>query len=165
MRTCTKCNVPKPDKEFWLDNRRANKKKSRCIDCCRVANRARFQANKDAILKDGRRRYHLNPGRPRQNHLVRKYGVTLERYAEMLREQDGKCAICGALEAEQRHGVFNVDHDHATGAVRGLLCWGCNHILGTVKDNAETLLSAVSYLSHKRPKPSSAHGGSADRNG
>jgi hypothetical protein len=77
---------------------------------------------------------------------VRKYGVTLADYQAMLEAQGGNCAICHALEADQFKGVFHVDHCHATGAVRGLLCRGCNHMLGVVGDDPAILQRAIAYL-------------------
>lgn len=60
----------------------------------------------------------------------------------MLAEQAGGCAICGAEPKTRR---LHVDHDHKTGAVRGLLCYRCNralpHYLG-----AEWLRDAIGYL-------------------
>jgi len=90
-----------------------------------------------------KRRYWKNPAGERERHLVRKYGVSLERYAEMLKAQDGRCAVCRAPE----RGVFNVDHDHATGRVRGLLCNSCNRMIGHSHDSPERLMAAARYLS------------------
>lgn len=58
----------------------------------------------------------------------------------MLAEQDGRCKICGQLKK------LNVDHDHATGEVRGLLCHGCNVGIGFFRDSPELLRSAIDYL-------------------
>ena len=70
-------------------------------------------------------------------HLAKTYGLTLERLQEMLSAQDGKCPICGrALHArpgEKGQGRAVVDHNHATGEVRGLLCAACNGWLGRLE--------------------------------
>lgn len=60
----------------------------------------------------------------------------------MLAEQKGLCAIC--REAPAKH----VDHDHATGRVRGLLCFNCNGALGQFRDRTDLMLRAVAYLRH-----------------
>ena len=91
-------------------------------------------------------RYRRDTKGARERHLIRKYGVTLSDYDAMLAAQEGKCAICLAPEATQFKGVFHVDHCHTTGAVRGLLCRGCNHMLGVVGDDPTKLLRAVAYL-------------------
>jgi hypothetical protein len=64
----------------------------------------------------------------------------------MLAAQGGGCAICGAPESEQRHGVLRVDHCHATGRVRGLLCEGHNLAIGHFSDDPLTLRLAAEYL-------------------
>lgn len=56
-----------------------------------------------------------------------KYGISTEDYEQMLRAQDGKCAICGASPGKHR---LSVDHNHETGAVRALLCISCNTGVG-----------------------------------
>jgi len=76
----------------------------------------------------------------------RKYGITLEDYDAMLEKQGGCCAICKS-ETSKRNDYFMVDHDHETGAVRGLLCSPCNSAIGLLGDNISTLQNAINYLS------------------
>ena len=74
------------------------------------------------------------------------YGITPEDYSRMHDEQLGGCAICGKeIPSTWKEGV-NIDHDHKTGEVRGLLCPGCNKGLSNFGDNGNTLLSAREYL-------------------
>jgi hypothetical protein len=94
-------------------------------------------------------RYQAVKVETRERHMVRKYGVTLADYEAMLAVQGGRCAICHVTEGSQRYGVFHVDHCHSTGRVRGLLCRGCNHMLGVVGDSVEALERAISYLGGK----------------
>lgn len=75
------------------------------------------------------------------------YGITRDDYEALFRAQGGRCYIC-RREAHSRR--LAVDHDHATGEVRGLLCAdverGCNHaILGNIKD-IEMARRIVAYL-------------------
>lgn len=73
-----------------------------------------------------------------------KYGITEERYAELFKQQKGRCAICRNKPRTQR---LAVDHDHKSGEVRGLLCKRCNHdLLGGGHDDFELLWRAISYL-------------------
>ena len=78
--------------------------------------------------------------------LGKKYGLTEDRYYEILEEQGYRCAICGALEKDSRKERFCVDHCHDTGVVRGMLCFACNVILGNAHDSVPLLQSAIEYL-------------------
>lgn len=77
--------------------------------------------------------------------LIRKYGIDHAEYNAMLDRQDGKCAICkDKCKSGKR---LCVDHDHATGRVRGLLCSRCNTALGSLDDDTTRLQMAIDYLS------------------
>lgn len=77
----------------------------------------------------------------------RAYGITREQYQELQMKQQGCCAICGVKwEGTASHPDLVVDHNHATGQVRGLLCPDCNQMLGHAKDSQETLQKALAYL-------------------
>lgn len=80
-----------------------------------------------------------------------KYDLTLEDFDAMNKAQGGRCAICGEPETSNDHRSGHplplaVDHDHETGAVRGLLCRRCNRHLGGFNDDAKLLRSAADYL-------------------
>lgn len=77
---------------------------------------------------------------------ITRYGITLEQYIEMVAEQNGVCAICKKPETARNTTRLSIDHCHATGKVRGLLCQQCNKMLGMGKDNPETLQAAINYL-------------------
>jgi hypothetical protein len=79
----------------------------------------------------------------RRCHMQATYGITPEEYDALLRLQNGVCKICGRTAGKRR---LSVDHDHATGVVRGLLCNPCNVALGLLDENPETLRSAIRYL-------------------
>jgi hypothetical protein len=64
----------------------------------------------------------------------------------MREAQDNKCAICGSTDPARKDGDWDVDHDHATGKVRGLLCHHCNIVIGSAQDNIDTLKAAIVYL-------------------
>lgn len=74
----------------------------------------------------------------------------MDEYEEMYKEQGGKCALCGLPEKAtngDKTARLCIDHDHDTGEVRGLLCRGCNHILGAIETKPkEWLLKAEAYL-------------------
>lgn len=76
----------------------------------------------------------------RQVRLRQTYGLPIGAYDEMVAKQSGRCLVC------QREAYLVVDHCHANGHVRGLLCTWCNTGLGLFRDNPESLRSAIGYL-------------------
>ena len=83
-------------------------------------------------------------------NLNRKYGLTVEAYATLLASQGGVCATCKGTETHvHKSGKVKdlaVDHDHATGRVRGLLCFNCNQGIGRLKDDPALLRACADYL-------------------
>lgn len=75
---------------------------------------------------------------------LRARGITGDDYRVMLRRQAHRCAICTNVlgSGRDRH----IDHDHETGAVRGILCPPCNLMLGHAKDRPHVLIAAAEYL-------------------
>lgn len=72
------------------------------------------------------------------------YGISVDRYYELLHQQGGRCAICRNVPRSIR---LSVDHDHRSGEVRGLLCKRCNHdLLGGGHDDVLMLYRALEYL-------------------
>jgi hypothetical protein len=89
-----------------------------------------------------------DPQMDRRSSLKKLYNLTIEQYDALLAAQNGQCAICRRdTPGNGRHKFFHVDHDHTTGAVRQLLCHGCNTGLGAFKDNPDLLRAAAAYLS------------------
>jgi hypothetical protein len=94
-------------------------------------------------------------------HRLKKFGLTVEQYDAMLAAQGNCCAICRTDDPGIKQGakrrlengwpiVWNIDHDHETGEVRGLLCRGCNIALGAVRENATTLAAMIKYVNKRR---------------
>lgn len=75
---------------------------------------------------------------------VRKYGLTMAQYEAMRKACDYSCEICGTRETADHQ--LHIDHCHATGRVRGLLCPQCNQGLGNFKDNVDAMATAIAYL-------------------
>lgn len=76
---------------------------------------------------------------------LKKYGITLEQYNEILERQEYKCAICLQPSNTMKKSM-PVDHNHITGKIRGLLCSTCNTAIGLLKENPDLFIRAVSYL-------------------
>ena len=104
--------------------------------------------NRDKLNANSARYVDRHPERRTESSrrsYLKKYGLTPERFAEMLINQSGVCAIC-RTDKPGGKGTWRVDHNHTTGRVRGLLCHGCNVALGHMKDNPETCETAAVYL-------------------
>lgn len=86
----------------------------------------------------------------RKNVGVKKFGINVNQYNLMLQEQDYVCYIC--MQKDEK-GDLAVDHCHATGKVRGLLCRNCNNGLGRFFDNVEFLGRAIEYLRREYTVP------------
>jgi hypothetical protein len=84
----------------------------------------------------------------RKYNLPAKYGISPARFAEMLLAQGGKCACCSVqFNVEGRASERPcVDHNHATGEVRELLCGRCNLAAGNVLDNSTRAEQLAVYL-------------------
>ena len=128
-------------------------------------------ANPERVRETRQQRYRKNPAKvlskiaewraanpekvkKTQREASRKYqyGITAEQVGALLGAQGGKCAISTCrtdLTMVGRGG--DVDHDHVTGVVRGLLCHACNVGLGQFNDDPAKLIAAADYL--RKPFP------------
>lgn len=93
-----------------------------------------------------RQKYPRNTAR-RQRQRLSQYDLTVQDRDKMVTSQGGCCAICGV-----KPDALAVDHCHATGRVRGLLCNKCNWGLGMFDDSLDIMASAASYLINSRVK-------------
>src|SRR5262245_49530249 len=85
--------------------------------------------------------------RQRDNHLKRLYGFSEVEYNEMYIRQGGRCAICEKVpEVTGKNSRLHVDHDHRTGQVRGLLCYGCNIAMGFLGEDVDRFYKVMDYL-------------------
>jgi hypothetical protein len=123
----------------------------KCRDCGELKPIADFPRNRNT--GDGRGTYckpcHNARGRKtvrqlhgnsRHYHLRKKYGIGASEVTALIEAQGGLCALCRTRPATQ------VDHDHDTGAVRGILCLLCNAGLGAFGDDPKVISSAIEYL-------------------
>lgn len=138
MKTCRVCAESKPLDEFYTHPRMADGHLGQCKTCHIAFKKARDVADPEA---SARKRAKWS-----RDARLRQYGITQDDYEALFAEQAGKCAICGASEAGGWGGMLPVDHDHETGAVRGLLCHNCNGGLGQFGDDPDRLIAAAMYL-------------------
>jgi hypothetical protein len=137
-RVCCQCSIVQPLAQFHK-KRLARKG---VVSYCKLCVAAKGKADRAA-----------NPEKSRWHCLLKKYGLTLEEYAHLLEQQNYGCAICGRPPAQSRYGKLSVDHDHATGKVRALLCGKCNVGLGVMDEDPERLEAAAKYLRKHHGSP------------
>ena len=77
--------------------------------------------------------------------LKRKYGITPDQYEQLLRQQNGTCALCPKTEEAEGKSLA-VDHNHKTGEIRGILCSYCNHRVVGRHTDADLLRRMADYL-------------------
>lgn len=135
-KTCYICSRSLTIESFYKDKSRKDGYSTRCKECDKIGRRNRYLKNKV---------HHMNTCR--YNH----HGITGKEYWNMFMEQEGKCIICSQYETTkttngQKIRLLNVDHNHKTGKIRGLLCKKCNIALGEFRDNPFILIKAVKYL-------------------
>lgn len=113
---------------------------------------ARTSKCQECVWEDGR----MYRRRNRIKLACRRHGITISEYEAMFALQNGRCGICQkepnnpyttSLERHRPDDFLNIDHDHATGKFRGLLCVRCNAGIGYFLDSVERLGSAILYLS------------------
>jgi hypothetical protein len=161
---CRGCGEEKPDEAFALRSDKGYRRRT-CNDCMnqrqgqRQANyRAERRAWKErtkwgakggkAAAARGDWLRNMAPAAKaryiRDANLKALYGISLVQYEQLLEQQGGVCAICG--RSPRGRPVLDVDHDHLTGIVRGLLCGNCNRAVGLLDDNPDLFDKAKAYI-------------------
>ena len=135
---CVRCNLIKEKREFFKSADAKDGCAGICKACKHIKTKAWREKNKDKYNSYMRKR---NKNRyPVQR--LKRYNITLEQYHNMLLAQDNRCAICKGPPSDKR--PLAIDHDHSTGKVRGLLCYGCNRLM-VLLDDEGLLAAAVAY--------------------
>lgn len=110
-----------------------------------IAQAARWKRKNPDRTAKAEKRYQLkNYMKIREKRLKKKYGIDFAVYDKIMDAQRDACAVCA-----RQFGYGNppqVDHCHATGAVRGILCNKCNKGLGMFDDSVRVLNSAIAYI-------------------
>jgi hypothetical protein len=161
MKTCTQCGETKPLDRFSPNKTGKDGRHTWCKSCKSASARIwqtkhhehkrkydseYYATHQDAGRAQARRWHYEHHARSLENK--RKWKLAMRGLTDVQREaiyhdQGGTCAICAKAKPVEQ---LKVDHDHATGVIRGLLCHHCNVGLGHFFDVAETLRSAASYL-------------------
>tara|TARA_R110002153_G_C13079727_1_gene474226 strand:+ start:137 stop:655 length:519 start_codon:yes stop_codon:yes gene_type:complete len=167
MKICSKCKTNKEFSDFGFSRPRILR--SDCKSCQKEYNRLYRLNNKEKVSqwvcngKENRKIYRSNNKEKRNEYLKRwlkanpektrdqkyrhRYGINIEDYNKMLKQQKGLCKICGSNDYGKKSAkYFVIDHCHTSKKVRGLLCHKCNVILGLCKDNTDILQKSIEYL-------------------
>lgn len=161
---CLKCGKTKPLSEFTFHNREKGQHRNFCYDCEKVWTR-KWQKSPEGSLKrkqwidqnkekiDAYKEIYRNDPKKQaalkvyhRKYWLNKFGLTPDDYDEILRKQNGRCAICRSDRFDKRRHALAVDHDHVTNKIRGLLCRRCNQAIGAFQDNPDLLRKAAQYL-------------------
>lgn len=135
LKVCRLCKQEKELSEYYKSKARTRDNlRHECKSCINKSTTDYYNRNKSKLVKV-RKEYHYK----------RLYNITLDQRNQMILEQDGCCYIC------QIKGKLVVDHCHATGKVRKMLCDRCNWTLGHINDDVSILPKLKLYIEeHKQ---------------
>lgn len=129
---CSACKKIKHFDDFGACKGARNDKYCYCKLCANTK-------AKEGYARRGRN-YLVEKGRM----LKRQYGLTIDQFDQMLKDQRYMCLICDTELYGDRS--THTDHDHATGVVRGLLCTNCNRGIGRLQEDIKIMQRAIEYL-------------------
>jgi hypothetical protein len=142
LKICTVCKENKELTEFYKWSLSKDGYQHRCKKCDDKAVKAYRKKHRERFLTN-----------MRKANLKHKYGITIEDYEHMLKEQNYRCKLCTKHQEDNDCWPTSdttmrlaVDHVHDTGKIRGLLCNRCNRALGLFNEDAELLKRASEYV-------------------
>lgn len=170
---CARCGLMKPRSEFAIDRKSRAGRRSWCKECvneqgrpyerlrkkyapategvqpCGECGEVKHATEFDAGSHNPPRppylsgRYHTCKACRRRRRILYRYG---EAALAAWDAHEGGCENCGTTEWGGRGGIPSIDHSHATGEFRGILCHGCNACLGYAHDDPVVLRSLADYV-------------------
>lgn len=142
---CQSCLTEKTIDAFYKSKKLINGMSVRCKECDKKHSKKHYLKTNDKQIVRSKEYRKNKPDAGRNAKFKYKYGITTDDYDKMLKNQNFQCAICLSNHSNKR--MLDVDHNHHTGVVRGLLCRSCNLAIGQLKDSIEILNKAIVYLS------------------
>lgn len=142
MKICKDCKSEKPKSDFHTYKQKTGKLGyfGHCKKCHALRG-AQWKLKNPGRERQHRAKGYIKHRKTRKFERITKiYNLTSEQYTSLLETQNNLCAICKSRKAT------DVDHDHKTEKIRGLLCNPCNRGLGLFKDSTSLLSSAILYL-------------------
>jgi hypothetical protein len=121
------CGKWKPITEFYFHRRDKNERKTICKECGYKYSEQWAKTNKDRVNERQRNR---------------KHGITNTEWQILFKAQGECCAICQSNTPNTKR-FWNIDHDHETGKIRGILCHHCNIALGFFEKRIIPMLDKI----------------------
>lgn len=158
-KVCKNCNKEKYNNQFHKRSNRPDGLHIRCKDCFRLIDQPKrlqyvkryAEKNREKIRKSALNKYRKSQQNTNEHkelifkrNLKKLYGLSLEQYNSLLKQQKGLCKICRRVNTNGRR--LSVDHNHITRKVRGLLCGPCNVAIGMLQDSPSRLQTVIKYL-------------------
>ncbi len=134
------CSLPLHHREVsdWLWRPYASVRKE-----CQMTPKERwYKKNREKVVQKARDLRRTRPRHIAETVVKSIYGLLPDEFYSLLISQQGRCAICN----DPLYPGPHIDHDHTTGAVRGLLCRLCNKGIGLLRDDPRIIEAALSYL-------------------
>ena len=158
MKGCPGCGVSKALDEFHRHKSSRDGRQTYCKSCTKKRDHIRWK-NADGSTREDRaiiakKNYAKNGHKYRSNAHYKMYGITVEARDAIYSRQHGLCLICADdLRPRVRKGRVSkyawkgeLDHNHETGEIRGLLCAPCNTALGLLKEDPVRITRMLEYL-------------------
>lgn len=142
---CCGCKIHRSFDDFYKHRNKPNGLQPYCKSCWNTRSHARKDKENEYRLRVARGQ---NPKRQAYlfNYMLKKnYGITAQDFDQMRHAQKDLCAICQRHSSVCSRGLM-VDHDHATGKVRALLCLDCNTGIGKLREDTSILARAIDYI-------------------
>lgn len=153
-KACSRCKEVKPLIAFSKNRASFDGFQPLCKECD-AARKGRFHRTDPLRYRERNNQWKQENGAryrelQKRHYLKSKYGLTQDQYDTLFEQQGGRCAIC-RKEGKRVNGIgpLEIDHDHTTGAVRGLLCRSCNMGIGIFCDDTDWMRAAITYIECK----------------
>lgn len=142
------------NQQYYQNNKGKYKRKPENVEKINARKREMYANSPEmqALYREKSRRWQQENPQKRKAQRIKKYNLTIDEFNAFLESQNSACAICGYSDRSDAKFFPVVDHCHATGMVRGILCANCNHALGKFKDNPDLLRVAALYLEDRHAK-------------